>query len=439
MPVAVIHPREGSGLTDEDLRAFLEAAHRRRSRSRRGSSSSTSRCRGSAPARSTASPSRRSTAVETRRSPVREARPDRRAADQPRHARRARGSGGAALPRRIPVRPARDRNPAPRLAADPARHHPAHPAEEVGACLQPGLDRGRLAARRDHARGRREALQERLGDDVIVDFAMRYGNPGIAASIDAADRRRAATRILVAPLYPQYCAATTATAIDAVFAALAAMRWQPALRTLPPYYDDPLYIDALKASLERQLAALDFEPRAAAAQLPRHAAADAGARRPLSLPLPEDRAAARRSSSASPIDVAFQSRFGRAKWLEPATDTMLAAYPAQGVTRIAIAAPGFSADCLETLEELGIRGRETFLAAGGNAFRAARLPQRSAPKAWRCSTRSIAPRTCRMVAAGLSRPHNREQERDSWHAWQSSPAARAASARRSASRSRTWE
>ena len=174
-------------------------------------------------------------------------------------------------------------------------------------------------------------------------------------------------RILIAPLYPQYCAATTATAIDAVSAELAKMRDQPAIRTLPPYYADPLYIGALKASIESQLATLDFTPDRLLLSF--HGMPERTRR--LGDPYYDQcqetvRLLAERISL--PVDVAFQSRFGRAKWLEPATDATLAAYPGQGVTKLAIAAPGFSADCLETLEELGIRGRETFLGAGGTHF-----------------------------------------------------------------------
>jgi ferrochelatase len=195
---------------------------------------------------------------------------------------------------------------------------------------------------------------------------MRYGHPGIAAALDRM-ARDGCTRILAAPLYPQYCAATTATANDAVFAALARMRWQPALRTLPPYYDDPLYIDALAVNLRRQLSALDFEPEQLLLSFhgmpvrtldlgdPYHCHCQKTARL-LGEALERD------------VDIAFQSKFGRAQWLEPATDAMLAAYPQQGVKRITIAAPGFSADCIETLEELGIRGREAFLRAGGEQF-----------------------------------------------------------------------
>jgi len=210
-----------------------------------------------------------------------------------------------------------------------------------------------------------EALRQRL-PEVSVHYAMRYGNPGIAAAIENMTGE-GCTRILAVPLYPQYCAATTATANDAVFAALAAMRHQPALRMLPPYYDDPIYIDALAKNLKRQLAALDFEPERLLLSF--HGMPV----RTLELGDPYHchcRKTARLLSEAlgREVDVAFQSKFGRARWLEPATDATLAAYPKQGVKKLAVATPGFSADCIETLEELGIRGRRTFEEAGGNKF-----------------------------------------------------------------------
>jgi ferrochelatase len=152
-----------------------------------------------------------------------------------------------------------------------------------------------------------------------------------------------------------------------VFGTLARMRWQPALRTLPPYYDDALYIDALAANLKRQLAALKFKPDRLLLSF--HGMPV----RTLELGDPYHchcRKTARLLGEAlgREVDVAFQSRFGRAQWLEPATDAVLAAYPEQGVKRVAVAAPGFSTDCIETLEELGIRGRKTFEQAGGDKF-----------------------------------------------------------------------
>ncbi|MDQ3080309.1 MAG: ferrochelatase [Pseudomonadota bacterium] len=211
-----------------------------------------------------------------------------------------------------------------------------------------------------------KALAARLGDGVMVEYAMRYGNPAIEQAIERMFAA-GATRILVAPLYPQYCAATTASAMDATFAAISAKRWQPALRTLPPYHDDARYIAALKLDLERQLDALEFTPDRLLLSF------HGMPQRTLELGDPYHchcRKTARLLGDAMNItvDVAFQSRFGRAKWLEPATDIVLKAYPAQSVTKVAIAAPGFSADCLETIEELGIRGREEFVEAGGTHF-----------------------------------------------------------------------
>lgn len=210
------------------------------------------------------------------------------------------------------------------------------------------------------------ALQGAFGPDVMVDWAMRYGNPAIADRLKAL-KDAGCERILLAPLYPQYCAATTATANDKAFSVLAGMRWQPAIRTLPPYHDDPAYIAALKASVEASLAALDFEPQAIVASF------HGMPQRTLELGDPYHchcRKTARLLGEAMgrELIVAFQSRFGRAKWLEPATDRTLEALPAKGVMKVAIVSPGFSADCLETLEELNIRGRESFLAAGGTDF-----------------------------------------------------------------------
>lgn len=210
------------------------------------------------------------------------------------------------------------------------------------------------------------ALAGAFGDGVMVDWAMRYGRPAIAERLQAM-KDAGCERILIAPLYPQYCAATTATANDKAFAHLATMRWQPAIRTLPPYHDDPAYIGALKDSIEASLAQLDFVPDAIIASF------HGMPQRTLEQGDPYHchcRKTARLLGAAMGRDliVAFQSRFGRAKWLEPATDTTLEALPAKGVRKVAIVAPGFSADCLETLEELAIRGRESFEAAGGTHF-----------------------------------------------------------------------
>ncbi len=211
-----------------------------------------------------------------------------------------------------------------------------------------------------------ENLQTRLGETIHVRHAMRYGRPGIDFCLKKM-KEAGCERILIAPLYPQYSAATTATVVDAAAASLGTMRWQPALRTLPPYHDDPAYIDALATSIRDGLAALDFEPQALIASF------HGMPRRTLELGDPyhcQCQKTARLVGEAlgRALFTTFQSRFGRAKWLEPATDDLLRALPERDIRKIAIFAPGFSADCLETLEELAITGKEQFQEAGGEDF-----------------------------------------------------------------------
>ncbi|PZT85955.1 MAG: ferrochelatase [Citromicrobium sp.] len=213
------------------------------------------------------------------------------------------------------------------------------------------------------------ALQDRLGDAVLVDWAMRYGTPAIGSRLQAL-KDAGCERILLAPLYPQYSAATTATVVDKAADKLRTMRWQPSLRTLPPYHDDPAYMDALASDISRQLDALDFEPEVLLFSFhgmpertlhlgdPYHCHCQKTSR------LLQDRLV----RPGLRFRTTFQSRFGRAKWLEPATDTTLQEEARNGTRRLAIAAPGFSADCLETLEELAIQGRQQFLDAGGQQF-----------------------------------------------------------------------
>lgn len=216
-----------------------------------------------------------------------------------------------------------------------------------------------------HTRATARALQQAM-PQVSVDWAMRYGNPAIDDRLPAM-KAAGCDRILLAPLYPQYSAATTATANDAAFAALRAMRWQPAVRTLPPYHDDPAYIDALKSSIEASLAKLDFTPDALLASF--HGMPE----RTLHLGDPYHCQAVKtvrllREALPLPVHMSFQSRFGRAKWLEPETEATLTDLVKNGVRNIAVITPGFSADCLETLEEIALRAKDVFLAQGGEKF-----------------------------------------------------------------------
>ncbi len=213
-----------------------------------------------------------------------------------------------------------------------------------------------------------QALAGAFGPDVMVDYAMRYGSPAIADKVEAM-KAAGCDRILIAPLYPQYSGATTATVNDKVFETLMTMRWQPALRTLPPYHDDPLYIGALKASVEASVAALEFEPEVLLASVHSMPATTLFKGDPYHC---QCRKSARLLGEALGRDVvvSFQSKLGRAKWLEPSTEDMLTQLAQNGVKRLAVVTPGFAADNLETLEEIAIRGRETFLNAGGTHFAA---------------------------------------------------------------------
>jgi ferrochelatase len=221
-------------------------------------------------------------------------------------------------------------------------------------------------------RAQAERLAAIFGDgSIVVDWAMRYGTPAIGERLRAL-KEAGCDRILVAPLYPQYAGATTGTAIDAAFAALRAMRWQPALRTLPPYHDDPAYIAALADTMTADLAALDFKPELVIASfhgLPRDYL-DKGDPYHCHCQKTVRLLREKLGWPAERLRLTFQSRFGRAEWLQPYTDVTIAELARSGVKRLAVVMPGFSADCLETLEEIAIRGAETFREAGGERYAA---------------------------------------------------------------------
>ena len=214
--------------------------------------------------------------------------------------------------------------------------------------------------------GQAEALQARMEGTADVRYAMRYGNPSVGDQL-AAMKAAGCNRILIAPLYPQYSGATTGTVLDEAYATLTAMRWHPAIRTLPAYHDDARYIGALKSSIEASLAKLEFVPDALVISF--HGMPE----RTLHLGDPYHchcQKTARLLSEAMgrALVVSFQSRFGRAKWLEPATDDTLMKLAREGTKKVAIFAPGFSVDCLETLEELAMQGHEQFEEAGGTHY-----------------------------------------------------------------------
>ena len=220
------------------------------------------------------------------------------------------------------------------------------------------------------ARMLRGYLGERSKAPLQVEYAMRYGNPSIAATL-ARMKAEGCTRILAVPLYPQYAASTTATAIDAVGAALARMRNQPALRTIRNFHDEPGYIDALAQSVRDYWAAhgrpdllvMSFHgvPRYTLDRGdPYHCECHKTARLLAeALQLPPEK-----------YQLTFQSRFGRAEWLQPYTAEVLKELGAKKTGRVDVVCPGFVSDCLETLEEIAIEGKGIFLNAGGGAYNA---------------------------------------------------------------------
>jgi protoporphyrin/coproporphyrin ferrochelatase len=208
-------------------------------------------------------------------------------------------------------------------------------------------------------------------DHVVVDWAMRYGNPSIRSRIEAL-AAQGCNRLLVVPLYPQYSAATSATVCDEVFAVLRTMRAQPTLRVSPPYYEDPDYIEALAVSINAHLATLPFVPELIVASfhgMPQKYI-DKGDPYQAQCTATTDALRRRMGLDAGKLLLTFQSRFGFDQWLKPYTDKTIEQLAKDGVRRIAVVTPGFSADCLETLEEIAQENAEIFKHHGGEQFAA---------------------------------------------------------------------
>ena len=207
------------------------------------------------------------------------------------------------------------------------------------------------------------------GGKLMVDWAMRYGQPTLKDKLEAL-KAEGCDRIVLFPLYPQYSAATTATALDKAYEVLKTMRWQPAIRTVPPYFDHPIYVDALATSLKTCVAGLSWKPDrllVAFHGLPQ-AYFDKGDPYYCHCQKTARLLREKMGYSADYLQVVFQSRFGRAKWLQPYAQETVAALPAQGVKNLLMISPGFAADCVETLEELAIGLDETFKHKGGINF-----------------------------------------------------------------------
>jgi ferrochelatase len=214
-------------------------------------------------------------------------------------------------------------------------------------------------------------ILEPLGKHVIVDWAMRYGSPSIASRLEVLVTW-GCERILVMPLYPQYSAATTATVCDEVFRFMMMRRLQPALRFLPAYYEDPYYIEVLASSLEAELKSLPFTPDVILASyhgMPKEAVAK-GDPYQVQCARTTELLRAQLGLDETKLMLSFQSRFGRAQWLEPYTITTVRALARKGVKNLVVITPGFSADCLETLEEIKIENARMFMRNGGENFAA---------------------------------------------------------------------
>lgn len=224
---------------------------------------------------------------------------------------------------------------------------------------------------RYYTRLQAEKLAHRYTNDesLIIDWAMRYGNPSIDSRMKQL-REQGCNQILVVPLYPQYAAATSATVCDESFRSLMKMRWQPAIRTVQHYPDHPAYIRALANSVHDHLSTLDWKPDVILTSFhgipkdyfdkgdPYHCYCHKTAR------LLREKL----NMTDKNMRLTFQSRFGPREWLQPYTDKVLEALPSEGVKKVAIIAPGFASDCVETLEELAIQGKDTFANAGGTHF-----------------------------------------------------------------------
>ena len=224
---------------------------------------------------------------------------------------------------------------------------------------------------RTYTRNQSDKLAELMASDdhIMVDWAMRYGQPSIPDKLLGL-KNAGCDRIVIFPLYPQYAAATTATVNDKTFKTLLDMRWQPAIRTVPAYHDDPVYIEALATSIEKHLASLDFEPEKVIASYhgipqsyfkkgdPYHCHCYKTSR------LLNDRL----GWEEGRLMTTFQSRFGPEEWLQPYTDVTVEELAKSGTKNIAILNPGFVSDCLETLEEMGEEAQEIFHEHGGENF-----------------------------------------------------------------------
>jgi ferrochelatase len=221
---------------------------------------------------------------------------------------------------------------------------------------------------RYYTKSQTQKLKEKMGSDrVIIDFAMRYGNPSIKSKLDFL-QKEGCEKIIIFPLYPQYAAATTATVCDEVYRNLITMRWQPSLQTIPHYESEPLFIDALVKSIKKKVSEIKWKPDLILASyhgIPKKYFTKGD---PYHCYCQKTTRLIKEKFKDIPIETTFQSRFGPEEWLTPYTDKTLEALPSKGKKNVLMICPGFSADCVETLEEIAIQGKESFLENGGENY-----------------------------------------------------------------------
>ena len=217
-------------------------------------------------------------------------------------------------------------------------------------------------------RNQAQKLKDKIGNEkIIVDFAMRYGNPSIKSKLNLL-KDSGCEKIIILPLYPQYAAATTATVCDEVYRSMMKMRWQPSLQVIPHYESEPAYINALTKSVEKKIETINWKPDLIISSyhgIPKKYF-DKGD--PYHCYCHKTTRLMKEKFTSIDIQTTFQSRFGPQEWLTPYTDKTLESLPKKGVKNLLVICPGFASDCVETLEEINIQGRESFLKNGGENF-----------------------------------------------------------------------
>ena len=242
------------------------------------------------------------------------------------------------------------------------------PSKTAKAYKESWMKKENMSPLRYYTEMQTKKLKEKMKNEkIIIDHAMRYGNPSIKNTIENL-QKNGCEELIVLPLYPQYAAATTATVCDEVYRSLMKMRWQPSLQIIPHYESEPLYIDALVKSINKKISELSWKPDLIVASYhgipkkyfdkgdPYHCYCQKTSRLIIE------------KFNKIPIQTTFQSRFGPQEWLQPYTDKTLENLPKEGKKNILVVCPGFSSDCVETLEEIAIQGKNSFFKNGGKNF-----------------------------------------------------------------------